>query len=327
MKRIPRTGVLPTLALALVLTVVLAAVRAPAQDAVPGSINYQGRLLDASGTNVVNGNYEIAFRIWAAGNPTTPIWGRTLPVNIHDGVFNVVLGDGGNPIDGAQVTDIRQAFGDRQRYLGITVTRDATGTAVSDTREIAPRQQFLSSPFALMANDSASLGGVAAEDYARRGANDSLAARQVTVTNLTVTGQLQAATTVGGGWVPVGGIIMWSGAPDQIPAGWALCDGRNGTPNLQDRFVLGWGKRPPGEHLGAESVTLTTAQLPAHSHTLSSGTVGYHASYNSSAEALRSPTASENHGNFDLATSSTGTGAAVPILPPYWVLAFIQRTQ
>ena len=41
--------------------------------------------------------------------------------------------------------------------------------------------------------------------------------------------------------VPQGGIIIWSGAANAIPSGWYLCDGNNGTPNLQDRFVIGAG--------------------------------------------------------------------------------------
>lgn len=42
-----------------------------------------------------------------------------------------------------------------------------------------------------------------------------------------------------GGSVPVGGIIMWSGSVATIPAGWALCDGTNSTPNLSGKFVIG----------------------------------------------------------------------------------------
>ncbi len=38
---------------------------------------------------------------------------------------------------------------------------------------------------------------------------------------------------------PPGGIIMWSGLEADIPKGWALCDGANGTPDLRGRFVLG----------------------------------------------------------------------------------------
>ena len=40
---------------------------------------------------------------------------------------------------------------------------------------------------------------------------------------------------------PVGSIIMWAGAVGDIPAGWKLCDGQKGTPNLIDRFIVGAG--------------------------------------------------------------------------------------
>src|SRR3989304_8183330 len=38
---------------------------------------------------------------------------------------------------------------------------------------------------------------------------------------------------------PVGGIIMWSGLLVNIPNGWALCDGMNGTPDLRGQFIKG----------------------------------------------------------------------------------------
>ena len=41
--------------------------------------------------------------------------------------------------------------------------------------------------------------------------------------------------------VPKGGIIKWSGAVADIPGGWALCDGTNGTPDLRNRFIVGAG--------------------------------------------------------------------------------------
>jgi len=34
--------------------------------------------------------------------------------------------------------------------------------------------------------------------------------------------------------IPVGGIIMWSGTIANIPSGWALCNGSNGTPDLRN---------------------------------------------------------------------------------------------
>jgi hypothetical protein len=52
-------------------------------------------------------------------------------------------------------------------------------------------------------------------------------------------GGLQFASPAGG--VPTGGIIMWSGSIANIPSGFSLCDGTNGTPDLTDRFVVGAG--------------------------------------------------------------------------------------
>jgi hypothetical protein len=37
---------------------------------------------------------------------------------------------------------------------------------------------------------------------------------------------------------PVGTILLWSGTRFNIPAGWALCNGSYGTPDLSDRIVL-----------------------------------------------------------------------------------------
>ena len=41
--------------------------------------------------------------------------------------------------------------------------------------------------------------------------------------------------------VPSGGIIAWSGAIGAIPAGYVICNGSNGTPDLRDRFIVGAG--------------------------------------------------------------------------------------
>ena len=36
-----------------------------------------------------------------------------------------------------------------------------------------------------------------------------------------------------------GMIIMWSGLLSNVPAGWSVCDGTNGTPDLRSKFVRG----------------------------------------------------------------------------------------
>jgi microcystin-dependent protein len=74
---------------------------------------------------------------------------------------------------------------------------------------------------------------------------------------------------------PAGGIIMWSGSVASIPTGWLLCDGANGTPNLQNRFIVGAGDtHAPGATGGADSVTLAEANLPSHTHSFSATTGG-----------------------------------------------------
>lgn len=41
--------------------------------------------------------------------------------------------------------------------------------------------------------------------------------------------------------VPIGTIVPWfpPKGPIEVPQGWVLCDGNNGSPDLRDRFVLG----------------------------------------------------------------------------------------
>jgi microcystin-dependent protein len=86
-----------------------------------------------------------------------------------------------------------------------------------------------------------------------------------------------------------GMIMMWYGQLTQIPAGWALCDGNNGRPDLRDRFIVGAGAgyslgdtggtathsglattaAGGHSHGGSTAQTeLTEANIPAHSHRL-----------------------------------------------------------
>lgn len=67
--------------------------------------------------------------------------------------------------------------------------------------------------------------------------------------------------------IPSGVIVMWSGEESDIPEEWSLCDGSNGTPNLIDRFVVSSGdKYNVGDTGGEDSITISTSQLPEHSH-------------------------------------------------------------
>ena len=79
--------------------------------------------------------------------------------------------------------------------------------------------------------------------------------------SLTVNGVTNAS-------VPRGIIVMWSGSNNNIPTGWVLCNGLNGTPNLMNRFIIGSGSTYTTSNTGGNStVTLATVNLPAHNHT------------------------------------------------------------
>lgn len=73
--------------------------------------------------------------------------------------------------------------------------------------------------------------------------------------------------------LPIGSIIMWNNTVGSIPAGWQVCDGTNGTPDMRDRFPMGSGGSVPGAGFqgGSNNMQLTTNQLPYHNHTLHDG--------------------------------------------------------
>ena len=64
------------------------------------------------------------------------------------------------------------------------------------------------------------------------------------------------------------------------PSGWYLCNGANGTPNLNGRFIIGSGDSyNPGNYGGSHTITitatatvgahaLTTTEMPAHIHSV-----------------------------------------------------------
>jgi microcystin-dependent protein len=97
--------------------------------------------------------------------------------------------------------------------------------------------------------------------------------------------------------IPRGVIVMWHGSTTDVPAGWAMCDGTNDTPNLSGRFILAAGERKlviktnsgdfqefgaltsfdpeldidgnytgPNLTHGADSVQLSVNEMPEHDH-------------------------------------------------------------
>lgn len=65
-----------------------------------------------------------------------------------------------------------------------------------------------------------------------------------------------------------GMIMMWYGDVNEIPDGWALCDGNNGRPDLRNRFIVGVGSDYVIGDVGGEDLhtALATSASGAHSH-------------------------------------------------------------
>ena len=152
-------------------------------------------------------------------------------------------------------------------------------------------------------------------------------------------------------YVPTGGIIMWSGSVLAIPTGWALCDGTDNTPNLQDRFVVGVGVNSTYDigNFGGGTAQLSIANMPSHNHSASSTSTstvndpghshvyqGVNPSSGEGRSDRRSQPANKNTSTsttgitVSTSTSTTignkGNGTAFNIVPKYYALAYIMKT-
>ena len=107
-----------------------------------------------------------------------------------------------------------------------------------------------------------------------------------------------------------GMIILWSGNTGNIPTGFVLCDGNNGTPNLTDRFVVGAGAAySPGASGGANSVTLTESQIPSHNHSFSGSSSHSHTINQHNHSFSGSGSHSHSHGLVTASDQDDNTGA------------------
>lgn len=156
---------------------------------------------------------------------------------------------------------------------------------------------------------------------------------------------------------PAGVIVLWSGSIGSIPAGWVLCNGNNGTPDLRDRFIVGAGSTYAVDASGGSLTTgnpsvtdtgptsLTVANLPAHDHFVSNTeTVYTNTALTNSNYIKRGGGASGALEVYTLSGSATaptvgltsqtgsGTGHTHTLAhthtstPPYYALCYIMKT-
>ena len=117
-------------------------------------MNYQGRLTDANGNALADGQYTVTFKIYDAEESV--VWGpftcdgttgngHAPKADLVNGRFNVVIGP--NDTDSDPLTDAFETSAGATRYLGITL---------GGSTEIQPRQQILAAPTALYASTAGS---------------------------------------------------------------------------------------------------------------------------------------------------------------------------
>ena len=290
---------------------------------VPQMINYQGKLMQPSGVPVADGAYSMQFAIYDAPTGGTALWSETNSnVQVKGGFFSVLLGSvkeiPGGVFDGAS------------RYFGVTVGTD---------QEMTPRQMVTSVGYAVKAgmadiaiavpDSSISTAKLASSVVT----SDKLAAGAVTTVKL-AQGSVTADRLAPGVAVPPGTILMWSGAATSIPNGWTLCNGTNGSPNLQGKFVVGVGSDGIGQSYGV-GVTggesfhkLTSVEMPSHNHTVNTpeGIVnwGGNTVYGIYDGAL--PFSGEYmHRNVNPITTNAGGDQPHENRPPYYALCYIMK--
>lgn len=120
--------------------------------------------------------------------------------------------------------------------------------------------------------------------------------------------------------MPVGSIIMFNGKAEEIPSGWAICDGTNGTPNLIDRFIL--ASTYAGGTGGNSQITLSVSQLPPHRHRLKKCWYGKSDNADDRQVVRWDDSVSTND---QILTEETGFGLPINIMPPYYRLIYIMK--
>lgn len=125
-----------------------------ASAAVTWGINYQGRLTDAAGNPVPDGNYTIHFRLYDVSSGGTPLSTDTDTVSVSNGLFNAHLEFDPGSYGGY--------FNGQALWLGIEVGTDG---------EMTPRQLIRPVPYALSLRPGAEIKGETDEPVIK-GQND-----------------------------------------------------------------------------------------------------------------------------------------------------------
>ena len=144
--------------------------------------------------------------------------------------------------------------------------------------------------------------------------------------------------------IPAGGIFLWSGSIGSIPAGYVLCNGSNGTPDLRDRFIVGAGSTYAVDATGGSANAIvvshthtgsgTTDSLGAHTHAVTTNSVtgpgngggGRFIAGDGGGGNVTTTSAGTHSHTVTITTDSAGNSGTNANLPPYYALCYIMKT-
>ena len=201
------------------LSLLTAALLAATISATPASaqMNYQGRLTDASGNALADGQYSLEFRVFTAATGGTELWGpfNATNVDLLAGRFNTVIG----------ATDTG----------GRSLATALGGTAflqikVGSNPAIAPRQQILASPKALRADVATAVidGGITTGQLANGSVTAAKLSGDTGVWLSNPTGAYRVTGSVGvGNSLPIAGTRMHVTQPAYGIAPTAIFESQN----------------------------------------------------------------------------------------------------
>ena len=267
---------------------------------VPNEIRYNGKLKEYRVE--VNATKTMNFKIYNQLAGGTAKWeSGNQSVVVSSGIFSVVL----NP-----EIDWRQ----KDFYLEIEI----------ENKKLEPREKLTSVPYSLHSNTTESATVEEDSEFSVTVGSD----KKFIVDS---SGVRAIAGTTEYFMVPKGSIVIWSGSVNDIPAGWVLCDGTNGTPDLRDRFILGAGKNYSSGSLGGEAaVELTINNIPAHSHKISVQNYSENGSYKTDENRVGSPGKDYENDvtwNTDITINGQTAFEAHNNMPPYYALCYIMRVK
>jgi parallel beta-helix repeat protein len=213
--RISRVAILFTVAMVSILLACFALFAAPKASAAPTTMNFQGRLSDATGNTMPDGLYNMQFRLFTVSSGGSATWTETREttnrVQVTNGLFSTQLG---------AVTPITASlFSGNDVYFEITMPTPGTatcGTASCASWEspMTPRHKMATSAYAFQAENANTLDGLdstafaaasGSANYLQNGTSPQTADFNITGTGTAATLQATTFDRAAAGALTIGG--------------------------------------------------------------------------------------------------------------------------